>query len=103
MGADKVRHPRYIEEWEWSELDHCGARLCDWRLYVDDSSTLKLQELISRARLYIRRFGCKLIVVDYLRLIDAPGRDLREQVGNVADALRQLAKMERVGRSTAIA
>jgi replicative DNA helicase len=44
-----------------------------------------------------RRFGCKLIVVDYLRLVDGPGKELRERVANVADALRQLAKSERVG------
>ena len=39
----------------------------------------------------------KLIVVDYLRLVDAPGRELRERVGYVADALRRLAKSEHVG------
>ncbi len=39
----------------------------------------------------------KLIVVDYLRLVDAPGRELRDRVGYVANALRQLAKSERVG------
>ena len=39
----------------------------------------------------------QLIVVDYLRLVDAPGRDLRDRVGNVANALRQLAKSERIG------
>jgi replicative DNA helicase len=38
----------------------------------------------------------KLIVVDYLQLVRAEGRDPRERVGNVADALRQLAKTERV-------
>ena len=54
-------------------------------------------ELLASARLFIRRHGVKLIVVDYLRLVDAPGRDLRERVGNVADALRQLAKTERIG------
>jgi replicative DNA helicase len=35
--------------------------------------------------------------VDYIRLVKASGKELREQVGNVTDALRQLAKTERVG------
>jgi replicative DNA helicase len=38
----------------------------------------------------------KLIVVDYLQLVRADARDVRERVGKVADALRQLAKTERV-------
>jgi replicative DNA helicase len=39
----------------------------------------------------------KLIVVDYLRLVNAPGRELRDRVGHVANALRQVAKSERIG------
>ena len=35
--------------------------------------------------------------MDYLRLVDAPGRDLRDRVSYVANALRQLAKTERIG------
>jgi replicative DNA helicase len=58
---------------------------------------MSLQGLLARARLYIRRFACRLVVVDYIRLISAPGRELREQVGNVTDSLRQLAKTEQVG------
>jgi replicative DNA helicase len=38
----------------------------------------------------------KLIVVDYLQLVSAEARDIRERVGKVADALRQLAKAERI-------
>ncbi|PYX67795.1 MAG: hypothetical protein DMG72_24535, partial [Acidobacteria bacterium] len=64
---------------------------------VDARPSLKIQELLASARLYIRRHGVKLIVVDYLRLVDAPGRELRDRVGYVANALRQLAKSERIG------
>jgi len=39
----------------------------------------------------------KLIIVDYLRLVTAPGRELRERVANVANGLRELAKTERIG------
>jgi replicative DNA helicase len=38
----------------------------------------------------------KLIVVDYLQLVLADARDIRERVGKVAEALRQLAKAERI-------
>jgi replicative DNA helicase len=38
----------------------------------------------------------KLIVVDYLQLVRADARDVRERVSRVADALRQLAKAEQI-------
>jgi replicative DNA helicase len=70
--------------------------IATWPLVVDDSPSLRLSELLARARLAVRRFSVKLVVVDYLRLVDAPGADLRERVGNVANGLRELAKQERV-------
>jgi DnaB-like helicase C terminal domain len=66
-------------------------------IYVDARSSLKIQELLATARLYVRRHQVQLVVVDYLRSVDAPGRDLGDRVGNVANALRQLAKSERIG------
>jgi replicative DNA helicase len=51
---------------------------------------------MARAKLAIRRYGVKLIVVDYLRLAEVSGRELRERVGEAANTLRKLAKQENV-------
>jgi len=97
IPAFQIRNPRSLAKVSWRELASAGAELLNWPIYLDGSSTLTIQELLARARLYIRRHGVKLIVVDYLRLVEAPGRELRERVGYVANALRQLAKTEDVG------
>jgi replicative DNA helicase len=97
VSASRIRRPSFIGKEQWLELLRCAERIGALPLYVDDAPTMTLQALVARARLYIRRFGCRLVVVDYIRLINAPGRELREQVGNVTDALRQLAKSEKVG------
>jgi replicative DNA helicase len=97
FSAGQLRNPHWIKRERWMELMESAAALTTMPIYVDDRSTLKIHELLASARLYIRRHRVKLIVVDYLRLVEAPGRDLRERVGQVADALRQLAKTERVG------
>jgi replicative DNA helicase len=78
-------------------LAQTAAAVAECPIYVDDRPSLKIQELLASARLFIRRHGIKLILVDYLRLVDAPGRELRDRVGYVANSLRQLAKSERVG------
>lgn len=97
VSASRIRKPSFIRQEQWLELAQCADHISQWPLYIDDSPTMSLQGLLARARLYIRRFGRRLVVVDYIRLINAPGRELREQVGNVTDALRQLAKTEQVG------
>jgi replicative DNA helicase len=97
VGATKIRNPRLLNTVHWNDLSDCVYKLSDWPLFIDDSSSLQINQLVARARLYIRRFGCKLIVVDYLRLVNGPGPTLRERMGNVADALRRLAKDEKVG------
>jgi len=97
VGATQVRNPQTIRNERWREVMESAAGLSELPIYVDSRPSLKIQELIASARLYIRRYGVKLIVVDYLRLVDAPGRELRERVGYVANALRELAKSERIG------
>ena len=78
------------------ELQETAARCTEWPLYIDESSQVTTDELRARAKLFVRRYGVKPIIVDYLRLIKAPGRELREQVGNAADCLRRIAKEENV-------
>jgi replicative DNA helicase len=95
--AIQIRNPQTIKRDRWPELLETAAEIAECPIYVDDRGSLKIQELLASARLYIRRHGVKMVVVDYLRLVDAPGRDLRDRVGYVANALRQLAKSERIG------
>ena len=96
ISASRVRNPRYIDGPQWLSLKESVNKIMQSPLYVDDSSCLSIEALIARARLHIRRFGCRLVVVDYLRLVQATGDQLRERVGNVAEGLRQLAKSEHV-------
>lgn len=97
VSATQIRNPRTIKPDRWRDLATAAAELVAWPVYVDSRPSLKIEQLLASARLFIRRHGVKLIIVDYLRLIEAPGRDLRERVGNIVDALRQLAKNERIG------
>jgi replicative DNA helicase len=97
LPAIQIRNPQSIRSDRWTELLRAAAEIAECPIYVDDRPSLEIQELLASARLYIRRHGVKLIVVDYLRLVNAPGRELRDRVGHVANALRQLAKSERIG------
>jgi len=97
FSALQIRNPHAIGLDRWPELLEAAASVVALPIYVDDRPTLTVQELRASARLYIRQHGVKLIIVDYLRLVTAPGRELRERVANVANGLRELAKTERIG------
>jgi replicative DNA helicase len=96
VPAFQIRNPQMIKQDRWRDLLHAAAEIADCPIYIDARPSLKIHELLASARLYVRRFKVQMIVVDYLRLVDAPGRDLRERVGHVANALRQLAKSENI-------
>jgi replicative DNA helicase len=96
VSASKIRHPGHIKKDEWSVLATGAAEIAEWPVWFDDSGTISVPELLARARLFISRMGAKLIVVDYLQIVRTEARDIRERVSKVADALRQLAKAERI-------
>jgi len=96
LSATQLRNPQFIRREMWPDLASTAADVAEYPIWIDDSPSLTISEVLAKARLYIKRHKVKLIVVDYLRLIEAPGRELRERVGYVANALRQLAKREKV-------
>jgi replicative DNA helicase len=96
VTASKIRHPQHIKKEDWSALASGAAEIAQWPVWFDDSGTVSIPELLARARLFISRMKARLVVVDYLQLVRADARDIRERVGKVADALRQLAKAERI-------
>jgi hypothetical protein len=82
---------------EWTQLGYAMNDVIQWPLYVDDASKLTIQQIQSRARLYIRKYGIKIIVVDYLLLVDDPTeKEIRLRAGKIVNALRQVAKDENV-------
>ena len=70
--------------------------MADLPIFVDDRGSLKIDQLLASARLFIRRHQVALIVVDYLQIVQAPGRDIKDQVSYTAKALRAFAKSENV-------
>ena len=96
VSASRIRHPGHITKDDWSQLATGAAELAGWPVWFDDGGTISIPELLARARLFITRMRVKLLVIDYLQLVRSDARDIRERVSKVADALRQLAKAERI-------
>lgn len=64
-------------------------------LYIDDTSSLGILQLRARARRMHKQYGIRLVVIDYLQLMNAPTKrsDNRQQeVSNISSGLKALAK-----------
>ena len=84
---------------DWSRMVESVGRLNEAQLYIDDSAGLNSLEVRSRARRLHRQCGgLSLIVVDYLQLMSASGRDENRatEIAEISRSLKGLAKELRI-------
>ena len=80
---------------EWERLDKRMNDLIGAPLYVDDTPGLSVFELRTKARRLVREHGVKLIMIDYLQLMNANGMRFssrQEEVSTISRSLKGLAK-----------
>jgi replicative DNA helicase len=92
LPFDRLRDPRRLSADEFERLHRVKTEVSKMPLYVDDSSSITIDELAARARLMVRRHNIRLVVIDYIQLIDGNGKDERQRVSRISRALRELAK-----------
>ena len=80
---------------EWVRLDERVNHLLGAPLYVDDTPGLSVFELRTKARRLVREHGVKIIMIDYLQLMNANGMRFssrQEEVSTISRSLKGLAK-----------
>ena len=80
---------------EWDRLDKRINGLYGAPLYVDDTPGLSVFELRTKARRLVREHGVKIIMIDYLQLMNANGMRFssrQEEVSTISRSLKGLAK-----------
>jgi replicative DNA helicase len=80
---------------EWEQLDYKIKELYDAKIFVDDTPSLSVFELRTKARRLVREHDVKCIFIDYLQLMNASGMNFgsREQeVSTISRSLKGLAK-----------
>ncbi len=84
-----------LSQVQWQQLFARIKYLTGAPLYIDDTPSLSIFELRTKARRLVREHGVKLIIIDYLQLMNASGMKFgsREQeVSMISRSLKQLAK-----------
>lgn len=94
IPGDKIKSGQ-LAPYEWGQLDHRINALFGAPLYLDDTPSLSVFELRTKARRLVRDYGVKIIIIDYLQLMNASGMSYgsrQEEVSTISRSLKGLAK-----------
>ncbi len=79
----------------WERINEAAAELYEAPLYIDDSPGLTILQLRAKARRMAERHDLKLIVIDYLQLLTAPGAARESRQVEVSTISRQIKALAR--------
>lgn len=94
LESQKIKSGQ-LTDIEWDQLMSRVKHLYSAPLFIDDTPSLSILELRTKARRLVREHQVKFIIIDYLQLMNAAGMKFgsREQeVSMISRSLKQLAK-----------
>ncbi|MGL4293675.1 MAG: replicative DNA helicase [Bacteroidales bacterium] len=94
IPGEKIKSGQ-LAPYEWEQLMAKIKDLYDVPLFIDDTPSLSVFELRTKARRLVREHGVKMLIIDYLQLMNASGMTFgsREQeVSTISRSLKGLAK-----------
>jgi replicative DNA helicase len=93
VDAHKVR-TGFLSQADWPRLVSAAGKLSEAPIYIDDSPGSTVLEIRTKARRLKAQFDIKLIVLDYLQLMQGPLRsDNRQQeISEISRSLKALAR-----------
>ncbi|GHT38326.1 replicative DNA helicase [Bacteroidia bacterium] len=94
ITGDKIKSGK-LEQHEWFQLDQRVKPLYEAPIFVDDTPSLSIFELRTKARRLVKEHKIKCIIIDYLQLMNASGiktGNRQEEVAIISRGLKGLAK-----------
>lgn len=94
ITGEKLRTGK-LAPFEWEQLDKNIKQLYGAPLYIDDTPSLSVFELRTKARRLHREHKIRIIMIDYLQLMNASGMSFnsrQEEVSVISRSLKGLAK-----------
>jgi replicative DNA helicase len=86
----------FMTEADFPKLTNAAGRLAGAKLFIDDTAGLSVLQLRARARRMAQQHGIKLIVIDYLQLLNSTARRAQEnrqqEIADISSGIKALAK-----------
>ena len=92
LNSSRLRKGKLNKD-DWNKLNVAMARLIKDKIYFDDTGSITVGELASKARMLKMKDGLDLIVIDYIQLMSGTGEASRElEISKISRSLKTLAK-----------
>lgn len=83
-----------IGNYEFKQLERGLGVFEKLELYIDDTAAISITELASKAKLYKMKYNIKIIIIDYLQLMQGEkGNNRDREIGTITSGLKTVAKM----------
>ncbi len=96
IDGNKLKNPSKMNDTDWKRLYLVQDKIEKINLFIDDSATIKLSEIVWKAKRLKNKGKLDLIIIDYLQLIPLTHKssvDNRQQeVSIISRTLKQLAR-----------
>src|SRR3989338_8062175 len=93
VDGNKVR-TGFLSQSDWPHLVNAAGKFSDAPIFIDDSSALSVLELRGKARRLKSQHDIKLIIVDYMQLLQGSSRSegRQQEIADISRSLKFLAK-----------
>lgn len=95
IPLDKIRRGD-VGTADWQTITQANNRLASLPVYIDDTGGVTLYELRSKARKMVHKDGAKLLIIDYLQLMQGTDNNRNSnrenEVARISRGLKALAK-----------
>ncbi|MEE8324751.1 MAG: replicative DNA helicase [Candidatus Humimicrobiaceae bacterium] len=84
-----------LKDDEWPKLGRAVEKLSECKIYIDDTAFLTVMDLRSRARMMASTYGIKMIIVDYLQLMQSTSNyrgNKVQEITEISQNLKGIAK-----------
>ncbi len=85
----------YLNKEDWSRLGRAAGALAQTRIFIDDSASISVTELRSKARRLMQEHGLDLLIVDYLQLMTGSTQRVEnrtQEISQISRGLKAVAK-----------
>ena len=93
VNAHKVR-TGFLAQSDWPNLTSAAAKLSEAPIYIDDTPGISILELKAKARRLKAQFDIKLLILDYLQLMQgkANSENRQQEISEISRSLKELAR-----------
>lgn len=93
VNAHKVR-TGFLAQSDWPHLTSAAAKLSEAPIYIDDTPGITVLELKAKARRLKAQYDIKLLILDYLQLMQgtAGNENRQQEISEISRSLKELAR-----------